>query len=121
MSWEKLMELIEIEGTSEEIDVMKPKELSISELSHLLGVTPIRIYQLQKRKKNPLPMVKSDEKRGRNVWTIKEIPLLEWIDQEEEKVDARKKVDYSNLHAYFDELFEKRDEIIDKYMERAQL
>ena len=100
MSWKKLMEIIEIEGSKEEIDIMKPKELSISELSKLLGVTPIRIYQLQKRKKNPLPMIKSDEKSGRNVWSIKEIPLLEWIEQEEEKIDSRKKVDYSNLHAF---------------------
>ena len=121
MTWNKLIEIIEIEGSEEELEIMKPREISISKLADLLGVTPIRIYQLQKRKKNPLPMKKSDEKKGRNVWSIKEIPLLEWIGQEVEKIDSRKKVDYSKLHDYFNNVFEVRDEIVDRYMERLQL
>ena len=118
MTWAKIMELMEIEGSEEELEIMKPRELTISKLADLLGVTPIRIYQLQKRKRTPLPLIKSDEKKGRNVWSIKEIPLLGWIENEEVKVDSRKKVDYVKINAYFNEIFEKRDEIIEKYMHR---
>lgn len=120
MTWEQLMEMIETEGTSEELELMKPREFTITQLSELLGVTPIRIYQLQKRKKSPLPLMKNDERKGRNVWRIKELPLLSWIEQEETKVDARKKVDYSKVHEYFNEIFEKRDEIIERYMEKIE-
>ncbi len=118
MTWDKLMELIEIEGSEEEIERMKIKELTISELASLLSVTPIRIYQLQKRKRSPLPLTKSTEKKGRNVWTIKEIPLLSWIEDEKLKVDSRKKVNYVKIGDYFDDVFDKRDEIIEKYMQR---
>lgn len=119
MTWNQLLEMIETEGTFEEVELMKPREFTISQLSDLLGVTPIRIYQLQKRKKSPLPLTKGNGKKGRNVWTIKELPLLSWIEQEETKIDSRKKVDYSKVHEYFDEVFEQREEIIDRFMEKV--
>lgn len=121
MTWEKLMQTIEIEGTEEELELMKPRVFTIAQLSDLLGVTPIRIYQLQKRKKRPLPLIKNEKASGRKVWAIKEIPLLEWIDGEEGKIDARKKVDYGKVHEHFEEVFDKRDEIIEKFMDDIEL
>ncbi len=121
MTWEKLVQTIEIEGTEEELGLMKPRMFTIAQLSELLRVTPIRIYQLQKRKKRPLPLIKDEKASGRKVWAIKEIPLLEWIDGEERKIDKRKKVNYGRVHEYFEEAFDKRDEIIEKYMESLEL
>ena len=118
MTWDRLIEMIETEGTSDEVELMKPRVFTISQLSDLLGVTPIRIYQLQKRKKSPLPLSKDNGKKGRNVWSIKELPLLGWIEQEETKIDSRKKVDYTRVHEYFDDVFEQRDEIIDRFIEK---
>jgi len=120
MTWAKLMDVINLEGSEEEKKIMQPKEFTISELSELFGVSQIRIYQLQKRKHDPLPLTKAEGKTGRNVLSIKEIPLLSWIEHEENVADPRKKIDFSQVHQVLNQIFENRDQIIEKYMAKIQ-
>ena len=120
MTWAKLMDMIEVEGTEEEKEIMQPKEFTISELSELFGVSQIRVYQLQKRKHDPLLLAKTEGKSGRNVLVIKEIPLLSWIEHEENVTDPRKKIDFARIHELLNQVFESRDQIIEKYMSKIQ-
>ena len=107
--WSKIVLEIDLAGT--------PHIFTRRRLAELFGITPMRVWQLSKRKKNPLPLeLVENGYSGQQVLIIEEAELAEWIAHEEKSgPHKQKKISFEAVKKELQRIGRKRNRIIKKY------
>ena len=125
---EEIIDYIEFYGTeiarisNEDSAIMSPQIFTKRRLAKLFDITPVRVWQLSKRKRNPLPLELVEENySGQRVLIIEESKLAEWISREEKRGShSQKKINLEAAKKELQKIGRKRKRIIRKYQKKLE-
>lgn len=108
---------IEQHGTAADVAAVMPKIFTRKELARILGITPARVLQLAKRKKNPLPLEPVfDGYSERKVLIAEEERVRDWLKIELKKPEySQRRMNLPALKKELDRLYRRRNRIFRKY------
>ena len=120
--WSRIVLEIDLTGTVDEALAVAPHIFTRKKLAKLLGITQARVWQLSKRKRNPLPLELVEENySGQRVLIIEESKLAEWISREEKRGShSQKKINLEAAKKELQKIGRKRKRIIRKYQKKLE-